>query len=197
MEEIWALILAAGESKRMKVPKMLLPIEGKAMIERVIENVTASGIKKIIVVLGSAKDQILGIIKHLPVEFCYNEKYRNGMLSSVRCGFRNLPEEYKAVIVFQGDQPMIEPWVVTRLISAYRQTKKKIVIPVYKKKRGHPLLIDRKYRDEIYKLDDRLGLRSLATKFQRDVLEVVVNTPDILKDIDTKEDYLNELNQIR
>jgi len=197
MEEIWALILAAGESKRMKVPKMLLPIEGKAMIERVIENVTASGIKKIIVVLGSAKDQILGIIKHLPVEFCYNEKYRNGMLSSVRCGFRNLPEEYKAVIVFQGDQPMIEPWVVTRLISAYRQTKKKIVIPVYKKKRGHPLLIDRKYRDEIYKLDDRLGLRSLATKFQRDVLDVVVNTPDILKDIDTKEDYLNELNQIR
>ncbi len=197
MEEIWALILAAGESKRMKVPKMLLPIEGKAMIERVIENVTASGIKKIIVVLGSAKDQILGIIKHLPVEFCYNEKYRNGMLSSVRCGFRNLPEEYKAVIVFQGDQPMIEPWVVTRLISAYRQTKKKIVIPVYKKKRGHPLLIDRKYSDEIYKLDDRLGLRSLATKFQRDVLEVVVNTPDILKDIDTKEDYLNELNQIR
>jgi len=191
------LILAAGESKRMKVPKMLLPIEGKAMIERVIENVTASGIKKIIVVLGSAKDQILGIIKHLPVEFCYNEKYRNGMLSSVRCGFRNLPEEYKAVIVFQGDQPMIEPWVVTRLISAYRQTKKKIVIPVYKKKRGHPLLIDRKYSDEIYKLDDRLGLRSLATKFQRDVLEVVVNTPDILKDIDTKEDYLNELNQIR
>jgi len=197
MEEIWALILAAGESKRMKVPKMLLPIKGKAMIERVIENVTASGIKKIIVVLGSAKDQILGIIKHLPVEFCYNEKYRNGMLSSVRCGFRNLPEEYKAVIVFQGDQPMIEPWVVTRLISAYRQTKKKIVIPVYKKKRGHPLLIDRKYSDEIYKLDDRLGLRSLATKFQRDVLEVVVNTPDILKDIDTKEDYLNELNQIR
>lgn len=197
MEEIWALILAAGESKRMKVPKMLLPIEGKAMIERVIENVTASGIKKIIVVLGSAKDQILGIIKHLPVEFCYNEKYRNGMLSSVRCGFRNLPEEYKAVIVFQGDQPMIEPWVVTRLISAYRQTKKKIVIPVYKKKRGHPLLIDRKYSDEIYKLDDRLGLRSLATKFQRDVLDVVVNTPDILKDIDTKEDYLNELNQIR
>jgi len=191
------LILAAGESKRMKVPKMLLPIKGKAMIERVIENVTASGIKKIIVVLGSAKDQILGIIKHLPVEFCYNEKYRNGMLSSVRCGFRNLPEEYKAVIVFQGDQPMIEPWVVTRLISAYRQTKKKIVIPVYKKKRGHPLLIDRKYSDEIYKLDDRLGLRSLATKFQRDVLEVVVNTPDILKDIDTKEDYLNELNQIR
>jgi molybdenum cofactor cytidylyltransferase len=196
MEEIWALILAAGESKRMKVPKMLLPIEGKAMIERVIENVTASGIKKIIVVLGSAKDQILGIIKHLPVEFCYNEKYRNGMLSSVRCGFRNLPEEYKAVIVFQGDQPMIEPWVVTRLISAYRQTKKKIVIPVYKKKRGHPLLIDRKYRDEIYKLDDRLGLRSLAAKFPRDVLEVVVNTPDILRDIDTKEDYLNELNQI-
>lgn len=191
------MILAAGESKRMKVPKMLLPIKGKAMIERVIENVTASGIKKIIVVLGSAKDQILGIIKHLPVEFCYNEKYRNGMLSSVRCGFRNLPEEYKAVIVFQGDQPMIEPWVVTRLISAYRQTKKKIVIPVYKKKRGHPLLIDRKYSDEIYKLDDRLGLRSLATKFQRDVLEVVVNTPDILKDIDTKEDYLNELNQIR
>ena len=68
-------------------------------------------------------------------------------------------------------------------------------MPVYKKKRGHPLLIDMKYTDELEKLNPDEGLRMLAHKFPVDVLEVETNDPAILKDIDTPEDYRNELNQ--
>jgi len=197
MNDIWAIILAAGESKRMKVPKMLLPFNGKTMIEKVIENVTNSEVFNTLVVLGSYRDEILGIIKDLPVVPCYNEHYKSGMLSSVQCGFRNLPDRYDAAMVFPGDQPLIEPAVINKIIAGYRSGGKGILIPVYKKKRGHPLLIDYRYRDMIYSLNAEEGLRSLAGKNHRDVQEIPVNSPGIIKDIDTKEDYLNEINQIK
>jgi len=195
MKEIWAIILAAGESKRMKVPKMLLPFNGKTMIEKVIENVIRSEVFRTLVVLGSNRNEILGSISHLPINHCYNENYRKGMLSSVQCGFKNLPANFDAVLVFPGDQPFIEPDVINVIINTYRETGKGIIVPMYRKRRGHPLLIDCKYRDEIYTLEENEGLRSLSNMHQKDVFEVKTNSPGILKDFDTKEDYLSELNK--
>jgi molybdenum cofactor cytidylyltransferase len=193
--ELWAIILAGGESRRMNAPKMLLPFMGKTIIEKVIENVTGSDVDKTLVVLGAEHNLILKIISELPVKYCYNDKYRDGMLSSVKCGFRYLPENIDAVIVFQGDQPMISTQTINTLIQSYRKSGAGITIPLFEKKRGHPILIDKKYRNEIEKLDPDEGLRSLSGKFHYDVVEVNVNTPEILRDIDTKEDYLNEINQ--
>ena len=193
--EVWAIILAGGESKRMKAPKLLLPFRGKSMIESVIENVTSSKVDKTLVVLGSVSELILEIITGLKVNHCYNYNYKEGMLSSVKCGFRNLPSDLQGVLVFQGDQPLIPPETTNKVIDEWRKSGKGIVIPVTSGKRGHPLLIDRKYRDEIEKLRDDEGLRSLAAIFNEDVLEVEVNTPGILRDIDTPEDYINEINQ--
>lgn len=195
MGKIYAIILAAGESKRMKVPKMLLTFNGKTMLEKVIENVLRSEVSNTLVVLGSFREEILGVISHLPVKHCYNENYRNGMLSSVKCGFQNLPAIYDAVLVFPGDQPLIEPDVINLIIDAYRETGKGIIIPVYRKKRGHPVLIDFKYRNEIDTLPEDEGLRSLAGRFKEDVFEVRTKSRAILKDFDTKQDYLNEINQ--
>jgi molybdenum cofactor cytidylyltransferase len=196
MTNIHAIILAAGESKRMKEPKMLLPFGGKTIIEKVIENVTASEIDKIIVVLGSGSDKIMEMIGNLPVMHCFNDEYKEGMLSSVKCGLRSLPEKFDAVIIFPGDQPMISPEIINRLIEAFRKSGKGIMMPVFNNKRGHPLLVSSGYREEIDKLDKSEGLRALAGKFHHDVLEVEVDTSEILRDIDTPEDYINELNQI-
>jgi len=195
MYKICAIILAAGESKRMQVPKMLLPFHGKTMIEKVIENVISSEVFHTLVVLGSNRDEILGTISHLPVNHCFNENYRNGMLSSVQCGFKNLPADFDAVLIFPGDQPFIEPDVINLVIRSFRETGRGIVIPVYGKKRGHPLLISNEYKDVISTLDENEGLRSLPELYREDVLEVKTNSPGILKDFDTKEDYLNEINK--
>ena len=195
MNKICAIILAAGESKRMKVPKMLLPFNGKTMIEKVIENVIRSEVFRILVVLGSYREEILGSISHLPVYHCFNENYRKGMLSSVQCGFKNLPADFEAVLVFPGDQPFIEPEVINLIIKSYRETRNRIIVPVYVNKRGHPVLIDRIYADEINTLEENQGLRSLLELHPEDVLEVKTNSPGVLKDFDTKEDYLNELNK--
>jgi molybdenum cofactor cytidylyltransferase len=195
--EIIALILAGGESRRMNSPKMLLPFDGKTIIEKVIDNVTASYVNRTIVVLGGYRDEIINVIKKYPVTFYYNENYKQGMLSSVKCGFRSMPADYRAALVFLGDQPMIAPEVTNAVIAAYNQTGKGIVIPVWNTKRGHPLLISAGYKDEIEKLEEKEGLRLLAQKFPEDVLEVETNTTTILRDIDTPEDYAYEKTQIQ
>jgi len=175
---------------------MLLPYKDKTIIEKVIENIISSGIEKVIVVLGSGKDDILKVTGSLPVTDCYNENYKQGMLSSVKCGFRNMDEECGAVLLFLGDQPGIEPDVIKAIIEAYRNSGKGIVMPVFNNKRGHPLIIAGKYREEIAGIDESGTLRDLVHKFAEDVHEVEVKTQSILKDIDTQEDYFNELKQI-
>lgn len=194
MGGIWGIILAAGESRRMGFPKMLLSFNGRTMIENVIWNVSRSDIENTIVVLGANKEIVMELIDNTSVKHCYNDNYKDGMLSSVKSGFRNLPLDFKAVLVFQGDQPMITPKSINTVIEAYRLTGKGIVIPVYNKKRGHPLLIDRKYREEVENLDINIGLRSLAFQFSDDVLEVETDDSGILIDIDTYDDYKKIIN---
>lgn len=196
MAEIWAIILAAGESKRMGSPKMLLPFKGFTMIENVIANVSCSKVDNIMVVLGADRDSIVKLIRTKAVNYCYNENYKDGMLSSVVCGFRNIPIDHSAVLVFQGDQPLITPKAINSVIEVYLSSGKGIVIPVYKCKRGHPILIDRKYRDEIQKLNPAEGLRSLALKYSDDVLEVNTDVAGILRDFDTYDEYKDEINKI-
>jgi molybdenum cofactor cytidylyltransferase len=191
----WAIILAAGESKRMGFPKMLLQFNGMSMLENVIKNVTASGVDNTLVVLGAEREALTDLVSKTSVEYCFNDNYKEGMLSSVKCGFRNLTSDPEAVLVFQGDQPFISPGIINRIIEGYRSSGKGIVIPVYKGKRGHPLLIDRKYQNEIELLDDREGLRSLSHKFHDDVLEIETDDPGILRDFDTYEEYEKEINQ--
>ena len=94
------------------------------------------------------------------------------------------------------NQPLIKSEVINKVINAYRSANKGIVVPVYKKKRGHPLLIGNKYIAEIEKLDAREGLRSLAYQVPDDVLEIETDSPGILRDFDTYEEYKNEINQI-
>lgn len=196
MAEIWAIILAAGESKRMGSPKMLLPFMGITMIENVIANVSGSKVDNIMVVLGADRDSIVKLIRTKAVNYCYNENYKDGMLSSVMCGFRNIPIDHSAVLVFQGDQPLITPKAINSVIEVYLSSGKGIVIPVYESKRGHPILIDRKYRNEIQKLNPAEGLRSLALKYSDDVLEVNTDVAGILRDFDTYDEYKNEINKI-
>jgi molybdenum cofactor cytidylyltransferase len=195
MKGIWAIVLAAGESKRMGSPKMILPYEGMTIIEKVIESVLASEVEKVVTVLGSNKDEVLKVIEKLPVLRCYNRSYMDGMLSSLKCGFDFLPDDFRAAMVFLGDQPMAETSVIDLVIRTYDESGMGIVVPVFNGKRGHPLLADKKYRDEILNLDEPDGLRGLLRRHPDDLLEVETENPSVLMDIDTKEDYINEINK--
>jgi molybdenum cofactor cytidylyltransferase len=111
------------------------------------------------------------------------------MLSSVRCGLSSLPPSAGAALFVLADQPDISPAVIDSLLEAYRGGRKGIIIPVFKKKRGHPLIVDLKYRRDIDSLSPDIGLRGLILEHGEDILEVRISSPAVLKDIDRPEDY--------
>ena len=190
---IWAMILAAGESRRMGQPKLLLPFGDKTIIETVVEKVISSKVDNTLVVLGSEREEVEEKIKNFPVKLAFNPDYPSGMLSSVLCGFKTLPEETQAVVVVLGDQPSVSKEVVDKIVDAYQKTGKGIVLPVYKKERGHPVIIDMKYKDEVENLSPDIGLRGTVYSHPEDILEVEVDAPEILQDIDDEADYKREL----
>lgn len=190
---IWAMILAAGESKRMGKLKLLLPFGEKTIIETIIDKIFHSEVEKVLVVLGSNGEKIEEKIKNLPLKIVYNPDFRSGMLSSVQKGFRTLPEDTEAVLVVLGDQPSISSATIDKIINAYKKTGKGIVLPVYNNERGHPVLIDTKYQDEVQNLSPDIGLRGTVYNHPEDILEVEVDTPGVLQDIDDMEDYKKEL----
>lgn len=194
---IWGMILAAGESKRMGKPKLLLPFGEKTIIETIIDSVIQSKLDDVLVVLGAHREKIEKKIKDFSIKIVVNPNFKNDMLSSVQCGFRALPEDVEASLVILGDQPEISIALINKIVEAYKKSKKGIVLPVYRKNRGHPVLIDMKYQGEIEDLNPDLGLRNLVYKHAEDILEVEVKTPSILQDIDTIEDYNRELKSKR
>jgi molybdenum cofactor cytidylyltransferase len=171
--------------------KLLLPYGENTIIETVVDHVLNSEVSQVVVVLGADHEKVRQTLGQRPVKFCHNKDHNQGMLSSVICGLRALPEDAGTALIYLGDQPGIPPAVTNAVIEAYNEELFGIVIPVHNYRRGHPLLVDLKYRREIETLDLEEGLRALRHHFPQDVLEVEVDEPGILVDIDTREDYNN------
>lgn len=192
---IGAMILAAGESKRMGEPKLLLPFGKKTIIETVVDTVVQSEADVVLVVLGSDAKKIEEKIKDQPLRTTVNPHFQKGMLSSVQWGFKELSDRVQGVLVCLGDQPSISTLVIDSVVRAYRKTGKGIVVPSYNKNRGHPVLIDIKYLEEIQNLSRDVGLRGVVYNHPEDTYEVEVDSPAVLRDIDNPADYHRELKE--
>jgi len=186
---IWAVVLAAGGSRRMGTQKMLLPFRGTTIIGSVVQAAVEASLDGIVVVLGADRDLVRGAFGSSPVTLAVNERWERGMLSSVQTGFEALPQAAAAAVVMLGDQPFVKPETVDELVARYRETRRGIVLPVHGGRRGHPVLIDLKYKAEIIALGPEATLREIVQAHADDALEVEIEDPDILRDIDTPEDY--------
>jgi len=173
--------------------KLLMPFADKTIIEHIVEKALRSNAGEVWVIVGSHQDEVTNKILHQPVKITYNDRFEEGMLSSVQCGFNALSSTSKAGMILLGDQPMVKVSVINKLIESYFRTRKGIIIPVYNGKRGHPVLIDTLYVTEINHLKPDIGLRQLMEERSDDIYEVEVDTETILKDIDTIIDYKREL----
>lgn len=193
MDKIWAIVLAAGKSTRMKQQKLLMPFNGQTIIETIIQKIFPVLESNIIVVLGSHCNEIRQKINKLQVKSCFNKDFENGMLSSVIYGFGALPEDAEAAMVFLGDQPQISTDVIQKVAKAWKQSDKGIIIPTFNGRRGHPVLIGIKYKSKIRELDPSKGLRQLMVENPDDISEVELGQSEILRDIDTPEDYEFEI----
>lgn len=192
---IVAVVLGAGESKRMGQSKLLLPFDGRTVIEHIVEELQDSEVDHTLVVVGHDPDGIRLALKDKPVEIVENPDYSDGMLSSIRCGLRALPEKTEAVLVVLGDQPAISADLVDRLIYAFRGTEMGIVVPKCGNRRGHPMLFSAKFIPEVLSSFDGVGLRGLLEARRRDVFELPTSDDAVVSDMDTPEDYRRELDR--
>lgn len=192
---ISAIILAAGESRRMGKPKMLLPFGDTSIIAKLANSAIRSRIDKAIVVLGSGHEEISKQIQDYPLETVYNEAYKEGMLSSVQAGLSNVNDKTEAIMVLLGDQPMIGSNIMNKLIETYRTSRKEIIVATYKAKRGHPILFGSKYKSVVMGLSKENSLKDLLLTHPGDIAEMETDSPEILRDIDTEKDYKEELKQ--
>ena len=191
-EIIASVILAAGESRRMGEPKMVLPFGNSTIIGTVTGNALNSVSAHVRVVLGAEADAVRKSIAGLKAEQVVNRDYRDGMLSSVQAGLRSLPEATTAVMILLGDQPMIPVEIMDRMIERYKQSEKDILIASVDGKRGHPMIFSARYIPEILAYGPENTLRNLTANHPGEVEELETGKPEILRDIDTPQDYKNE-----
>jgi len=195
---ISAIVLAAGEARRMGQVKLLLPWKGKTILEHVLGNLLQSRVDEVILVLGHEADRFLGKISEPKIKIVFNPAYGEGMSSSLRKGLMAMGEKAEAFLVVLGDQPGIRPEIINQLIQAFRQTRKirKIVLPTYQSRRGHPVLFSSEYGEEILRLKGDVGARQILRDHPEDIVEVETDSEAILWDIDTPEDYQEHLEQM-
>ena len=186
---ISAVVLAAGSATRMGFCKQLAIIGGKTMIEHVVDSALNSEVGEVVVVLGFRAEEILERLKGKPkLRVAINRDYMAGLSSSVRVGVRAISPESRAAVFMLGDQPLVKPSTVNRLIEAYLETGKLIVVPTYKGVRGNPTLIDRKLFGELEELSGDMGGRILIANHPREVLKVEVEDQGVIFDVDGVED---------
>ena len=191
---IGAVVLAGGMSQRMGQHKLLLPwMGGRTIIEHIIEQLILARVDHIQVVTGHRAGEVRRLASAMGVEVVHNAHYRTGeMLSSLKAGLAALPPQVAGALVVLGDQPRIQPRVVSQVMMAYAEGAGGIVAPSYQMRRGHPILIDRRYWAEIHNLPPDGALRTVMQAHQAEIAHVVVDTDSVLRDVDTPDDYTQE-----
>jgi molybdenum cofactor cytidylyltransferase len=186
---ICAIVLAAGRSERMGTQKLLLPLGGKPVIARVVDELSCSPVDEIFVVVGSEGERLRETLIGKRVRFVENPDTAGDMLGSVRCGLRALPKDCKAALVALGDQPGITTALVDELSRCFHQGEANIVVPTCNGHRGHPVLISSQYFDEVMASHTTTGLRGFLNAHSKETLSVAASEVAAMDDMDTPADY--------
>jgi molybdenum cofactor cytidylyltransferase len=184
-----AIVLAAGQSTRMGSLKQLLPLrEGKPVIQVVVEQVSASGVDEVVVVLGFRAKEIAMALSSTGARIAINQDFESGMTSSVRCGIRAATSA-QSYLICLGDQPLVDVAVITAVVTAANTSGTGIVIPTYEGKGGHPIFIDGRHAEEILRLGPDEGLNTFTHGHADDTVRLPVDDRNVLEDMDTPADY--------
>ena len=177
--------------------KQLMPMGKSTILEQTIDNFLGSQADEVIVVAGHRSEDTIKVIGGRPVKITINPAYRQGMSTSIVAGLSVVDSRAQAVMLALGDQPFIDSQTINHLIAEFYNHKKGIAIPVFKRRRGHPVIFDIKYREQLLRLEGDIGAREIIARHPEDVLEVAVNCEGIYIDIDTVDSYDLRRNETR
>jgi molybdenum cofactor cytidylyltransferase len=188
MSRVAAILLAAGQSRRMGPFKPLLPFGNKTVIECCIDYLRDGGVETIVVVLGHRAEEVRKSLAGRELIFAINPDPNSEMGASIAAGVSALRPSCEAALIALCDHPAVPSKIISTLIETWKRGAR-LVIPTWKDRGGHPVLVDLSLKPELLNLSSRGGLRALFDAHKNDVERVPVDSPYIARDMDTWDDY--------
>jgi CTP:molybdopterin cytidylyltransferase MocA len=174
----------------MGTPKALLDARGKTFLARILDSLREGGAGPVIVVTRSLEDLVAKEAEKLGSEVILNPDPSKGPVSSLQAGIRHLSGDAPAVLFAPVDHPLFSPKTVQALIAGFMASNAPLVVPAFEGWRGHPVLFSRSLFPELLEKDLPEGARTVVRRYLRERLQLTVDDPGILADIDTPEEYL-------
>ncbi len=189
--KVSAVLLAAGQSRRMGVDnKLLLPIGGEPVVRRVAGRLLEAGLEDIIVVLGHDAELVASALDDLAIRTVINPDHGDGQMTSVRAGLAALSAGVDGIMICLADQPFLEVEDYRALIEAFtREAEKSVVVPTHGGRRGNPIVLAASHRDKILARGANLGCRQFIDRNPDLVATVEFSSNGFVRDIDTPADY--------
>ena len=191
MEPAAAILLAAGESRRMGSLKALLPWQGSTLLAHQISSLRQAGADPVVVVLGHQASQLMPLVEGKEgVIWQVNPDYWQGKTTSIKAGLNALgPDQPSAILILNVDQPRSAE-TIGHLLQHHRDGGRSITIPRYRGKGGHPIVVDSALLEELKAIDEEsLGVKAVVRRHQEATLLVEMDTPEVLWDLNTPDEY--------
>lgn len=185
---IGAVILAAGQARRMGSNKLVAELAGKPLLRHAAEAALASQAEPVLLVTGHERDRAEAAVSGLGLRAVHNPDYAAGLSTSLHRGLAALPADADGALVLLGDMPRVTPAALNRLIAAFNPVEgRALVVPTFKGKRGNPLLFARRFFAEVQAILGDQGARQLLGEYPELVAEVAMDDDAVLTDVDTPE----------
>ena len=188
---ISAILLAAGQSKRMQGQnKLLKKYKKKYLINHILNTLVKSKVKNIFLVLGFQNLKIRNIIiKNMKIKCIYNKKYKSGLSSSIQTGLKKISKKNIGFLIVHADMPLVSKRIINVLCSAVKNKNKEIFVPVYKKKFGNPLAFRYSMIKFLKKIKGDKGAKKIIKTNKSKIKLIKVNSKSILIDFDQLQDF--------
>lgn len=182
-----AVILAAGESRRMGSPKALVAFRGISFVQHLVNATRHARVGVRRIVLGACATEIrgqLGVDAELIVE---NPDWEQGQLSSIQVGIRSLPEETEGMVLCPVDHPLVSANLISSLIHQFDCGGKLIVVPAFRGQRGHPVIFRASLYGELLAAPPDVGARHVVWAHQQDIEEVPTEEEGVVLNLNDPE----------
>jgi molybdenum cofactor cytidylyltransferase len=180
-----AAILSGGESRRMGSPKALLPYRGKTFLGHLLEVTQHPRVGITCVVLGAQAEEIGNVLRNYTGNVLVNHQWQKGQLSSVQAAIRSLPPEGTGgLLLCPVDHPIISAALIGKLIEAFDASRKAIVLPTFRGKRGHPLIFRSTLYRELLAASPGVGARQVVWAHAGDIAELPTEEEGVILNID-------------
>lgn len=185
---ISGVVLAAGTSSRLGRPKQLLELEGRPLLQHVVDAAAASGLDEVIVVLGHDSERVASALALPPrARVVVNPDYGAGQATSLRAGLDSVDPGTDAAAILLGDQPRLNPSAIRKVLDVFRASEAPIVRALWQGTPGHPVVLARSEWGPVKKLKGDKGARDLVAASAR--VEVVEMGEPPVEDVDTWAQY--------